>query len=498
MEINSNGQNKAIYLIIILSLIANYIIFPSLIVVQLFAALYITLIYKKFVDGKREFIYFSTLLFAIINFSLKIPVGSRYDIYYFYVTLFIYVVFLIYNFLKKYKYLNFDLIKHNKYLVFIGVFILYMLFSFIIAQDKKLSIKYIFDFFIMLFLMIMVIYENKSKVKIHKSLIFLKYLYMGILFLGILEMFGIRYGVRNHFEEWDPIATQISYVKRIPVVFFYNPNNYAVFLVIGMTIIIAALLFTKNKYEKILYFILYLISQLNLIFTRSRTSWTTVFIVLLFMIAFYLLPRNRNMKNVKKLIVSAFVTMAVFVGISFIPNMQPFYGKITGSSLFSKLNIFNSQYQPNLQDQKLLQLGKKGSDNERYTLIYDVVHGVVMKRHYLGFGAGNIENYIKSMNNTFGVLNVHSLWFEILGNFGIAIFLYTMYIYICIIKDPLKNYFNLDTELKKYSIMFSSNIFGIIFLSFGPSTIMWYPPFWISLGMSLAIIVGNGKSIKNN
>ncbi len=43
--------------------------------------------------------------------------------------------------------------------------------------------------------------------------------------------------------------------------------------------------------------------------------------------------------------------------------------------------------------------------------------------------------------------------------------------------------------------MFSANLFGIIFLCFGPSTIMWYPPFWISMGMSLALIVGKRKDL---
>ncbi|KAA8675776.1 O-antigen ligase family protein [Clostridium sp. MT-14] len=493
MKTASNGQSRIVYILIILSLIANYLMFPSLIVVQLFAAFYVTIIYKKFITCKLDLIYFSTLLFAIINFSLKIPIGSRYEVYYFYVTLFIYMLFFIYGFVKHYNNIGFDLIKNNKYFIFISIFIVYMLFGFFISEDKKLSIKYIFNFFIMISLMIMMIWENRSRTVMNKSLKLLEYIYMGVLFLGTLEIFGVRYGVRNHFEEWDPIVTQISYVKKIPVVFFYNPNNYAAFLVIGMTILIGAWLFTNSRFNKRIYLLLYFISQLNLIFTRSRTAWITIFIVLLFMIIFYSFSNNRSVYNIKRLAILATVTIAVFLGISFIPNMQPFYGKITGSRLLSKLNIFNSDYRLNPQDEKLLQLGKKGSENERYTLIYDVVHGVIIQKHYLGFGPGNIENYVKKMNNTFGVLNVHSFWFEILGNFGVAIFLYTIYIYANMIRSPLRSYDYSDREMKKYSIMFSSNLFGIVFLSFGPSTIMWYTPFWISMGMSMALITSNRK-----
>jgi hypothetical protein len=146
MDISVKNQNKIIYLIIILSLIANYFMFPSLIVVQIFAAFYVTVIYKKFIGSKRNFIYFSTLLFAIINFSLKVPIGSRYDVYYFYITLFIYIVFLLRNFIKHCIKDGFKNIKYNKYLIFIIIFIVYMLFSVLIAQDKKLAVKYVFNF----------------------------------------------------------------------------------------------------------------------------------------------------------------------------------------------------------------------------------------------------------------------------------------------------------------------------------------------------------------
>lgn len=58
MDISVKNQNKIIYLIIILSLIANYFMFPSLIVVQIFAAFYVTVIYKKFIGSKRNLYIF--------------------------------------------------------------------------------------------------------------------------------------------------------------------------------------------------------------------------------------------------------------------------------------------------------------------------------------------------------------------------------------------------------------------------------------------------------
>ncbi len=43
------------------------------------------------------------------------------------------------------------------------------------------------------------------------------------------------------------MAAQIEYVKHIPVTFFYNPNNYAVFLVLGMAALAISFLFADNK-----------------------------------------------------------------------------------------------------------------------------------------------------------------------------------------------------------------------------------------------------------
>lgn len=496
MELSCN-KNTAMYLIIILALVGNYFIFPNLIVVQLFAAFYLTIIYKRFATNGKEMIYFTTILFAIINFSLEIPIGSRYSIYYFYVTLFIYVLYLIYSFIKSGPSIDVNKIKNNKYLIFFIIFVVYMLFSFFLAGDKKLAIKYIYNFAIMSSLLIMVILENRSRKIMNKTLRLLEYIYMGILCLGTLEIFGVRYGLRNHFAEWDPIAAQISYVKKIPVVFFYNPNNYAVFLVIGMTVLFSAWLFSKNKNRRITYLFLYFASQVNLIFTRSRTAWVSIFITLFFATIFYAFGKNRDKVKVKKLFALGTFTMVVFVGLSFIPNMQPFYGKITGSKLLGKLNIWNAQYQPNAEDEQLLQLGKKGSTNQRYTLLYDVAHGVFVEKHYLGFGPGNIEKYVEKMDNTFGVVNIHSLWFEILGNFGIGIALYVIYIYLSMILDNIKSYYYASEDSKKYSIMFASTSFGVIFLAFAPSTIMWYPAFWIVVGMTVTLAINNKKLIKN-
>ncbi|OFI05788.1 teichuronic acid biosynthesis protein TuaE [Clostridium acetireducens DSM 10703] len=494
MRLNINNITF-VYILLILSIVGNFFMFPQLALVHLFAIIYLTISYKYFSDTAKDMVYYSTILFALINFSLKIPLGSRYDIYYFYITLFIYIVIFVINTIKTNN-LHIKSVIKNKYSLFLVVFFVYMILSVLLATDKKMAIKYIFNFCIMISLLLMFVFENINQHVIKKTLNFLQYVYVGIISLGLLEIFGIRYGTRNHFAEWDAIAFQIHYVKRIPVVFFYNPNNYAIFLVIGMILTGMQIIFSKNKKKRYIYISIYVLSQINLIFTRSRTAWLTIFIAFMFCAAFYYIKGKEDSKRIGKSVLKlACFTLIIFLAISFIPGMQPYYGKITGSKLLSKLNISGFEYK-SPDDEKLLALGKKGSSNQRFTLLYDVIHGVIVKKNYLGFGAGNIENYVESMANTYGVLNIHSLWFEILGNFGIAIFLYTIYIYLSMIYNCLKNYKFANEEMKKYLIMISTATFAFIFLAFAPSTMMWYPAFWMTLGMTIALIKYN-KLLKN-
>jgi teichuronic acid biosynthesis protein TuaE len=481
-----NKTNFFVFLVILISVLLNYLIFPNMLYTQLFTAVYVIIAYYMFSDTTKETIYFSTLLLAVINFSMVIPITSRYSIYYFYVTLFIYVVGYLIYFFKNRENINIKSITKNKYALFLAIFFGYMIITTFISADKKLAVKYIYNCAIMASLLLMIFIENNSISKLKKTFRFLLYVDAGILFTGILQISGLSCGLRNHFEEWDPESMQqIAYVKHIPVTFFYNPNNYAVFLVLGMTALIIAFLYTNNKKLKLTYTILYFISQVNLIFTRSRTAWGSVFLVIFFCIGVYILKLRGNKANIKKLMAIFTLTLAVFWFLSTIPSMEPFYGKL------ASLNIFHFGGGP--AQQTPLILGKKGSDNERYTLMYDVLHGVFYDKNVLGFGPGNIEKYVEKMGNTFGVLNVHSLWLEILGDFGVAFFLYFVFIYLKIILNDISAYSKVEEGYRQYNLIGASLCFALIFLTFAPSSVMWYPPFWMSLSIGVRMATINDK-----
>jgi teichuronic acid biosynthesis protein TuaE len=473
-----NNKLKIIFVVIELCLILNLILIPKFVVVYVFTGIFIFLIYKYFALDGMGFLYFSTLLFSLEYLSLYMPLGKKYSIYYFYISLFIYMVIYGIKILKNKKaFFNKNNFK-NKYSIFFLVFATYSVFSISIAAHKLTALKAVVVYGIMFCFMLMLITENKNKDKLRKTIKLLEYIFIGILALGTLEIFGIRYGLRNHFIDYGISFSDFPYAKRIPVVFFYNPNNYAVFLVLAMIIIFCALIVTDNRKRKIYLGTLYFISQLQLIFTTSRTAWISLIFIIIFTYLFLVLFRIKGHRT--SALKLGIVTLGIFTIGSFIPFMAPYYGKFITIVYQLRGHLFSNGGKA----QPLVSVGEGGSVNNRYTILYDVFRGVFINKHYFGFGAGNTLYYIQDVHNTLGVSDIHSLVFEILGDFGIPMLAYTAYIYLGMIVDLLKNVIKEDLMKSKFSLMFGLCTLGFIFLSFGPSTVITFIPFWLLLGLS--------------
>ena len=500
MDNQSKYKSKlglVISLITISFVALNYVFYPNLIFAQLFTIAYLILIYFCFNGGDiKKYMYYVTLLFSIINFSLTLPISSKKSLYYYYITLFIYFVIDISDKIKTKQHIKFNFKKafKSKYYNFFIIFIAYVVFSIILTVDKKLGLRTVFNYFIMFFYTAMIIKENKNLKDVKGTFNFFKLLYIGILFFGTLEVFGIRFGIRNHFVELGFSLKEYPYLNKIPVSFFFNPNNYAVVLVIGMIITAISYCYSNNKNEKRMLIIIYVASQINLIFTTSRTCWITIFIALFLC---YIISLIKKEKKLQKTALSyILLTFLIFTVLSPIPYFEPYYGKFNTTPILNKLNIVHMVKNPDAPEAKKIKLGGEGSNNERFTLIYDVFHGVFTEKHFLGFGAGNISCYIKSMNNTFGVLNIHSLWFEILGDFGVGIFVYYVLTYSLLLLDLFKSWRKKEQgDIKNYTLMTLVCLFAFVFLVFAPSTVVAYVPYWTVIGISFALVL-NKKSIE--
>lgn len=487
---NSDKKLLGMFIFTVLLLILNFFMFPKLLLVHVFALVFMVIAFIKFSDSVLNYLYFTTIVFGIINFSLLLPIGSRLGIYYFYVTVFLYFCIIGLDLIRK-KFKNIKL--NNKYVIFCVIFLIYLFGSILISSSKLLAVKSIINYLVMIFMAIMFVMENKDKNSVKRTFVYLTYVFAGILVLGTAELFGFRYGVRNHYTDMGLFVKDYPFLKSVPVVFFYNPNNYGIILVLGMILLLISFWYTENKKNKIISGVMFLVAQINLIFTTSRTAWITLILTQIFIAFLFII--KKNYKNLRRAVSSVIVVLVIFFAFSCVPGMEAYYGKFYSTPILRMLNIHYNEKSGQIKENKM-ELGAQNSISERYTLMRDVVNGVIKDKHFLGFGPGNTVNYIKAVNNTHGVIDIHSLWFEILGDFGIFIFIYFLYIYARMQLDLIFIYKNSErSSSSMYYLMLGSSIFSIIFLSFAPSSIITFPAFWMFLGIAVALIV-NKKFIQ--
>jgi teichuronic acid biosynthesis protein TuaE len=486
-------KNYSITLLFIVLILINYIVTPKLIVVQIFSILFVLLIHIKYSDSTRKQLFYLTIVFSMVNYSLSFQVTSRNSMYFSYISIILYYFIIMcenINKLNKIKYKDFI---SNKYKVFFVIFIIYCTLSLFFIKNIRLGMNTYISYVIMFLSIIMIYNETKSLKDFQTTFKLLLYILGGILLLGTMEVLGVRLGIQNNY--YDLGIESIAYFSKIPIVFFYNQNNYAVFLVLAMSGLFISYFCSKSKTKKNIYLVLYIISQINLIFTTSRIGWISIFSIFVFTFIVSFLIKDKRTRDYS--IRFALLTFVIFFIVSFMPAASIYYGKFSSTPFLKMLNIRVNTNSNNINiiNNNVLKVGEGGSINERYTLLSDIVKGVISERNYFGFGVGNTMNYIRSLDNTHDIVNPHSLWFEILGDFGLFIFIYYLYIYLSFIIDSIKLYRQVSEEWKKYILIISSSCFSFVLLAFGPSSVIAYFPFFLLMGLSGSLI-GNINKLK--
>lgn len=484
---------KIIFGLMFLLTFVNNIFYPGLAAVSVAAAALLIAAYMISGPGIQKFLYFSILIYSFMAIAFVLPLGSRYGVHYFYILLFIYMVIYLYKLIGD-KGIGevFKGFITNKYSLFIGIFLLYAIITILFADDKKNVVAAFITYSVMFSLVFVNINENSKVDGLRLTAKFMVYLYTVILAIGTLEIFNIRLGIRTHYLDAGPDAVNAAnaaYISRIPITFFYNQNNYAVLLVVAMILLMVAYVYETKKARKRWILLLLFFTQLNVIFTASRTAWITIYIALgfYFVISFFL--KNRDLR--KLAVRFTVVVTTVFIVFSAVPYSAKYYGKFNATPILRALNIVGDSFGEDEQvEEKKIKIGGEGADSERITLVYDVFNGVFAQKNLLGFGAGNTENFLRSIDNTNGVYNVHFYWFEILGDFGVPIFLYTIYIYLRLLMDLVKTYKRSEgsRNISKYSIMMVGSLFAMVFLAIAPSSLIAYVPFWVILGICGAVV----------
>lgn len=481
MEISLKYKRICVLMISIILIMWGFFLKHNAIVVQGFYLIYSIIIFYKFSNNIKRYLYFLALLYICTTSG-----NSKYV----FVFLALYALVLLKDCIIDKSKKNIKEYISNKYFIFFIIFLAYMIFSILIAADKHIAIRYFCRYLLVLSILMLAFIENNNKDKLKETSNFLLYFYVGILVLGMIEVCGIKYGLPNIYKHMN---IDYFYINRIPEVFYYNPNDYSVVLTLGIATLFSMFLYTKNKANKVIYILLILVSEVEVIFARSRIAWIVTFLIFFIAILFNLIyvrkdasTRRRNIKRSFGVLALSFV---LFSSLAVLPSMEPYYGKFANSLVIKHVkSVVFKDYKFEFKAPPKVEIGGRGSENERFTLMYDVVDGVVLKKNLLGFGVGNIGVYVKGLSNTYGIVNIHSFWFEFLGDFGIFMFIYLIAIYITMLIDMIKLYKNTSEENKPYIYRILSIANITVILAFAPSTMLNFPIFWVTLGICFSLV----------
>lgn len=472
-----------------LFILGNVALSPNLIFLNLYALVMGLLIINCIHwETRSELLYYFVLLFSVMDFAFNLPIMGRFNIYYLHIALFILTLSMFISFIRKRPSLSIKQLASNRYLLFLSIFIAYMVVSLAWAESLSSGIKYMINYAIMICFMIAVYTFNPNREKVKETLKVLLYTSIPILFIGLLEVAKIRMPIRNVYLDNGWYVKGVEYLQTIPTVFFYNPNNYGVFLVMLMSFILPFIVYSRNKGRNTLFWGMQLLALINLIFTTSRTGYIVMLMTMVGFILLFLLMKER--KKFRKALVVGISTIILFQALSFVPNLGVYYGKFNDTPLLSFLG-FHSRVPVN---QPLVQFGMEGSANDRWTMMVNISKGIFLEGHPQGFGVNNTGLYLKKVNTTHGLVNPHSLWFEVLGDFGIGIFLYFMFIYLNMLWDLLRIYSETRKKaaygLTSYlTISLIAALGGFILTAFAPSTVISFPQMWLLYGLAVSVIL---------
>ena len=353
--------------------------------------------------------------------------------------LYLYHIFLIlniiyiFNFLIQNGKIEKSIIKRNKV---IFIFFLYSFLHCFFVKDIHLAFQnqvYIICGISVFFsIKYLLSYNSVQTLNIMKKVIYFA------IFIAILEILKIY--------RWYNSGYELSFDS--PSAFLGNTNNFATAIIIVMPFIF----FMKNRLKKIVYFLLLFYI---LISCDSRANNIALSIELFI----YFLLKIKEKRIIYK------------IRLFLLGLISTYFVKEKLYAMYSLLlELFNSD------------IKNTDSVGVRKAIILNLIDELKNMNIFLfGTGGGNSVIIHMTRNNTSGIFSNHSFFLELLVEYGIFIFLILSFFYVSLIIKNYKNYIKNKNEIN--GALFISLIGFAIGLN-SISTVIYFFPFWIILGMA--------------
>lgn len=445
----------------------------------LISAMYIVSVVLLAIMLKNESTYdlFYGILMVSLFYDYTIYVPKVQSVYLFHIVLFMFTLYTLYKVLFGQK----DIFsKINKpVIILLSIWFVYMCITLAWALNKKMAVKYILIYIMMFSFISCMMAYNINKKRVNNTINILLFLISLVIIVGVCEvLLGQQLPVRHYFDEMNLTELHIKLIQARAIAFSYNTNNLAATLAILSPICLFSIYRFENIILKIWFVIVTSAGFSLIVITTSRTGY----VAMLFSLGIFVIYSLCRIKTIGvQAIIIPVVLCLSFTFLYYNSNKfenvkSPDGEKITVNGLDEKMKEMEEvEYQS----------GAAGSLNERWTIVVDVLNGTIKDKNYLGYGVGNIEQFLMNKDNTNGIYSAHCYPIEILSDFGIpGVILYGIYYLYLLV-------YNIILGIKKKSLMcfaVATSLFSFMPASFGPSSITYVFSYWILMGLAVSCI----------
>jgi teichuronic acid biosynthesis protein TuaE len=382
-------------------------------------------------------------------------------------------VFLITIIIVNNGRLNLAHIKVKLFLQFLALWFCDAFVSMLWAAEKTDAIKNIIFLFTGISLVFFMVYffRKLSNLKILFWLFI--FIFIALLPLGIWETYTGNHLENSKMFEADNIRSAFS-----PTAVFFNPNDYAAYIVLTLPMLLVWLRYTHAIIGRILLIVATILGLWLLLMTFARSCYIAFLMGFSFWLIFFL-PLKKTFK------ISILMLILLIGFISVFPSEFEHFFK-TAEDQMSSLALLASDGQDDSSGAIRLNLIKNGA----FFAIQSLGFGV---------GAGNSEYYIANhaIYPVGGITKMHNWWMEILVNYGVIIFVGYVVLYLSILlklwslhkrAEDVTEKIICESLLVSWVSFFMASISSSSFITFSPQ--------WIYLGFTIAFL--NYAKIKNN
>lgn len=465
-------KKSSIYLLIVfIFLLISSIINKNFIINGLFLLSIIAACGLTKSDSLYENIYYTLLVSSIFEYASYFP---RYEkLYYFHIVLVLAAIITFFNLLSN----KYEFKKINKKLLgFYVLWFAYICLSFVWAKNKGLSLKYIVIYGMMFTFISILVAFNTSKERFYNTLKVVGFVFLLTVVVGMIEAItGTQLPVKHYYDSilYKLTLKELIVLKSRPVVFFFNANNYATFLSIGVSFLLYFFYHGKSVFEKVFFGLSSLLTFTALVLTNSRANILAIGLIII--VYAVILLKEGKLKG----LAYALVIVVAFTGVYKYSYKMVKHGVEYEQKMIEKMGSMTKISKADI--------GEEGSENVRATIIYDVVNGVVKEKRLLGFGAGNTVQHLMDVNNTHGIYSPHGLAVEVLGDFGLFFVVYGLF-YLYLLYNLLIIASRKEGINKYIAYSLFTALAGFTLGSFSPSSVTYFLPNYLLFALCISYI----------